>query len=255
MSRKKRLPKLPASPAPDWFDFRSGARPEIFSIEFVQGLARKFKIDTAKIPELKLALEGWADVYRVHKTESDDRPRPGQIKAELELIKSRIDALRSTLENLHPETEQWFWRPEAQIKAPLSSDEQVTKSPYGHTIFKIPTGPDQWVTFHIDQARHFESLTILGNYADAAIEQLSRFRPDRGGRIRSEALRMWVENVRAYWEKVLKRRFTAKKQGAAFCIAAFKPINPTFPESLITTAIRFVLEKPRKPKDAGTASK
>lgn len=56
MRRNKRLPKLPASPAPDWFDFRSGARPEIFSIEFVQGLTRKFKIDTAKIPELKLAL-------------------------------------------------------------------------------------------------------------------------------------------------------------------------------------------------------
>jgi len=68
-------------------------------------------------------------------------------------------------------------------------------------------------------------------------------------------LRMWVENVRSYWKNVLKRQFTAKKQSAAFCIAAFRPIDPTFPASRITTAIRHVLEKPRKPKNAETTSK
>jgi hypothetical protein len=255
MPRKKRLSRLPVSPAPDWSDFRSGARPAIYSTEFVQELARTFKIDLARIPELKTALEDWADVYWFHKAGFEESVRSGKIKAELEFIKSRINALKSTLENLHPEIEHRFWQPESEIIKPSpDSGEQIIKStsPYGHTIFKIQLSPKQGMVFYINKAHHFESLTILQNYADAAIAKLPE---DRGGRIRSEALRMWVENVRSYWKNVLKRQFTAKKQSAAFCIAAFRPIDPTFPASRITTAIRHVLEKPRKPKNAETTSK
>ncbi len=226
MRRNKRLPKLPSSPAPNWSDYRSGARPELYSTEFVKNLARTFKIDPARVPELKNALEEWADVFRFHKAGSDEWPRSGNIQSELELIKSRIDALKSTLENLHPETERRFWQPEAGIKPSPGSSEQISTSPYEHTIFNIQTSPTQWTAFYIDRIRHFESLSILRNFADAAIAQLPE---DLGGRIRSEALRMWVENVRAYWKNVLKRQLTAKKQGAAFCIAAFKPIDPTLP--------------------------
>lgn len=128
MRRNKRLPKLPASPAPDWSDYRSCARPELYSTEFVQELARTFKIDPARVQELNNALEEWADVFRFHKAGSDEWPRSSKIKTELELIKSRINALNSTLENLHPETKDRFWQPEAGIERLPVSVEPISRS-------------------------------------------------------------------------------------------------------------------------------
>src|SRR5579872_2119635 len=110
MARKKRPPIPPIAPEPGWTDYRSGARPEIFANEFVEALVRKFKIERTRIPELKKFLEDWADVFRVHKWGADDRPRANAIKTELELVRTRIDDLRATLERLHPDTERRFWR-------------------------------------------------------------------------------------------------------------------------------------------------
>lgn len=249
--RNKRLPKLPAA-EPGWADYASGARSAIFSDAFVEGLAKRFKIEAGRIPGLHKALEAWADIYRVYKWAEDDWPRTGNIKAELRLLRSRIDDLRETLLNLHPATEAKFWLPEHSVEFPPFSEEQVFISPYGHTMLRIPTGPSDAVLFHIDRSRHFESLTILLNYADAA---LSRMRNDQGGRARSEALRMWVVNVKNYWEGFLGRKFTVKKDGAAFCIEAFKPVDPSVSEARLVTAMRQVVEGRSKSSSARTPSK
>jgi|SRR5579872_2409058 len=258
MARKKRPPIPPIAPEPGWTDYRSGARPEIFANEFVEALVRKFKIERTRIPELKKFLEDWADVFRVHKWGADDRPRANAIKTELELVRTRIDDLRATLERLHPDTERRFWAPETFIEFPPFSDAEFATSEYGHGMFKIKTGPDSWVTFRIEQRHHFESLTILRNYADAAI---ARLRKDRGGRIRSEALRMWAVNVINYWEKILNRPFALKcyrgqpiTDAALFCVEAFMPIDPTVPTARLVTAMRHAMKTRAKRTVATTPS-
>jgi len=260
MPRKKRPPIPPITPEPGWTDYRSGARPEIFSNGFVEALVRKFKIERARIPELKKALEDWADVFRVHKWGADDRPRRSALSAELAEVRSRIDALRSALETMHPDSEWRFWRPESQIEFPLDSNEKVATSTYGHTMFKVQTclEPPSWALFHINRVRHFESLTILRNYADEAIARLGK---DEGGRIRSEGLRMWAVNVINYWEKFLKRPFALKcyrgqptTDPALFCVEAFKPIDPTVPTARLVTAMRHAMKTRAKRTVATTPS-
>lgn len=214
----------------------------LFSDEFVLDLAKRYRIDEQQAPELKRALHRWATIYQDHRAEADNRPRPRYMKTELRRLLRSIDDLRSALEHLHPKTEDRFWLPEKWIDPPRGSTEAVTTSPFGHTIFQVPTGPNERLQFWITKARHFESLTILRRYCERAIAALPK---DVGGQVRNEALRIWAVNIINYWETALGRNFTIKcykgipiTKGAAFCVDAFKPIDPSVPVAKLVTAMR-----------------
>jgi len=231
-------------------------RAELYPTAFVESLAAQFKINPERVVELKRLLEGWADVFRRYKFDVDDRRHlTSTVRSELRRIKQRVDALRSALDNLHPETDWRLWAPEGEHavelmptsrtqSAPYPKDE-VELGPYGHTLTRVWTCDGHSFLMRIEQSDHYESLTILRNYAATAIARLPS---DKGGRFRREALRMWLVNVRSYWTDVLGRRFSYKKESARFCIEAFKLIDPSFPESRLIMAIRNVLYPPKKPK-------
>jgi hypothetical protein len=224
---------------------------EVFSLEFVSALAKTYRIDEGRIPELQAALAGWADVYHAFKASHDERLRSGTIKKELQGLLARVNELRMALEALHPDTEARFWRPESHVGLTSLPETPVTTSPYGHTIHQVPTGTDEWAVFWIDKARHFESLTILSRYCEDAVLRLKR---DAGGAKRSEGLRMWAANVIHYWENGLGRRFTfdAHKDeplspGARFCVEAFRPVDSNIRSASLITALRHALElRPRR---------
>lgn len=244
MPRKKRLSK-PIPSMPGWADYRSGKRTAIYTDAFVEALARDFRIGPERVPELKRLLEDWADVYRRHKYEYDDRRHiTAGIKAELEEVKRRVEALKAALENVHPETAWRFWAPESGpgVEFPSFTRKKIFVGPHGHTITKIRTGRKRYVIVRIEETDHFEVLTILRNYAETAIARLPH---DKGGQFSSQALRMWLINVRAYFETDLSRPFTHKKEGAAFCVKAFKPIDSSIAESRLQREIQNLLYPPK----------
>jgi len=234
----KRLPKPPEASNAIWDDYAAGRRPAFFTEDRVAQLAKKYLIEPERVPQLTRLLESWADVYRVYKSD-EELMRPGKIKAQLALVRAQAERLRETLENLAPQVADRFWVEDPHIGAPFT-EEGVTFSPFGHRIHRIQVGPGRWAEIHIDREGHFDSLTVLMNYAESAMRRLP---PDEGGRRRSYALVMWVHNVRAYWENDLGRSFTLK-QGAGFCIEAFKAIDAR-PETArrLNSAIRHVLKE------------
>jgi len=259
MRRKKDLP--PRRPPRDGFREFPRREAKVFSDSFVQKLARSYKIEDQRVPELKRALEGWADVYFDYK-EEDERPRAGKIKAEIEDLRTRIDELRLALERLTDDAEQLFWWPEGLVRPDPFSDANLHTSDYGHMIRLIPHAEGGKAIIRIEKHHHFESLLILRNYCEAAIRRLYE-REDRGGRKRSEALRMWAVNTINYWESpdCLNRRFALKcykgepiTQGALFTIEAFQPIDPTISVARHVTAMRHAM-KTRRKRVAGTQPK
>lgn len=224
----------------------------VFTDKFVTDLARQYEIASSEIPQLKTNLEGWADVYLEHK-HFDDRPRPGEIVSEIRNLGDRLDAFREALENLSDDAAQIFWIPDGFVGHMPFGDENFYTSEFGHSILLIPHEKGGKAIIRIERDDHFESLAILRNYCDAAIKRLLS-RDDRGGRKRSEGLRMWAVNVIGYWERKeggLDRKFTLtcipgtsepKSPGARFCVDAFRPLDPAITPAQHVTAIRHALK-------------
>ncbi|MBF0169456.1 MAG: hypothetical protein HQL45_17770 [Alphaproteobacteria bacterium] len=192
-----------------------------YSAKDVRELCTMFKINWKLYgEEVRLRLNGAANVYAIYKINYDDAPGRTHIRAALDEIHCHARALEAALSNLDDWSTQalWFNRSSAKDAVELSEIEG----------------------FH-------QSVEIL---KERSAEALSRLEKDKGGPRSSEAMRMWVINLRNLWVDVLKRPFTVdhhKGEGITpafeFCWQAMKIYAPSVNKSALITAMRKVISE------------
>jgi hypothetical protein len=232
---------------------------EVYSARDIEQLAKTFKIDSAQHAILKDGLESAGNIYRTYKINHDDIPGSAEVKAALDEIETLATKLKDRLKNLDDVTAWRFWRPEIEV-SDLVSHSEVIRTSYGHSIERITISEGDRLVIRLEPEHLLESLEIITNYAKSAHNAVPI---DKGGRPESEALRIWMINIRNLWTDHLGRRFTrAIDQGiptseaANFCIVAFRNIEPKAPPSRVTNAMRKVIraENDRKGKNQVTFS-
>ncbi len=235
----------------------------IYSDEEIHRLATTFEIiGEDQIEELRMRLEGSANIYRIHHNNNDAAPRPGEMKAAIEEIDKLVTQLTDRLENIDDWTWRYLWHHERSLDRfhvlkGIPEETTVEKTEFGHTITRFPDNRGGMYISCIGQKEHFESLKILKNYCNAAIELIP---PDKGARRKSEGLRMWAINMLSLWTELLDREFTIIRHkgepvsdAARFCCEAFKTVDASVPQSLVITTleqVKLYKNKKRIPRNA-----
>lgn len=224
---------------------------EIYSDEEIELLAREFDIvDEQSIKEMRVRLEGAANIYRIHRNNHDIAPRPGEMRAAVQEIDDLVSKLRDRLEQMDGLTWQYFWHFEKQLfnynlQSLETDDYETVESKHGHIIHMAP-GKDEgsYYVNYIGRDEHFQSLSILKSYCETTLENIPE---DKGARRKSEGLRLWSINVMNTWTECLGREFTITRHkgepisdAARFSCLAFKTVDPTIPNSRVMTALEYV---------------
>ena len=229
---------------------------QAYSDDDIQNLATICGItEPDQIADMRVRLEGAANIYRIWKNNHDDAPRYSDMKAAAGEIGDLVSQLKDRLTKLDDRTAAVFWRPEMEIfnlafNGPDPTTEAVVESPYGHKIHKLPDGNGGGYICHLGMEEYFEALTILENYSCTAIEAIPT---DRGAARKSEALRMWAINLERFWTIGLGRKFTVYRdkgeplsQALHFCCEAFRVIEPSAPQSRVISAMEALTRKRRQ---------
>jgi hypothetical protein len=249
---------------PKW-GYRSKVRDQddasrTYTDDDIRNLADEYGFeDPEEIDLLQRVLDAAAINYRHFKTNENEAPRPSEMRPAVIDIKGLVDQLLSRLEDLDESTSQIFWQPETDIENLINhvgfpKETTTLESPYGHKIALIPDGEDALHYSYLEQDDHFESLSILKRYCEAALEAIPN---DPGAARSSEALCRWAANIQFYWVNHFGRNFTLdslkgqpQSDAARFCCDAFKVIDPKVPPSKVQGSMKKVIARKKK-KRAG----
>jgi hypothetical protein len=215
-----------------------------YTPEFYTRLKQKFKInDPEQIARIQECLAFAAYLYLEGKKEQAEhakKPKLAPIRKKMREIQLVANQLNAELEGLSGPANDLFWSGQRWIEADkffISTDSSV----FGHTIVRheFPSGAKSVSVLRESQIR--EAVRIIGNLASAA----SAAKSPKGGRPADEALRMWVINAQAIWEKILNRTFNFYEYDGIPATGAFlfyemalKPLDPTVTSASLKTAIR-----------------
>lgn len=231
---------------------KNWAAERIYTADFVSRLTEEFDIlGSADIETLKRGLCYSAAVYQIQKQEENSELNAPDVdvKAELEKIQKRANALKQALDSMSAVTRDLYWtplqyRPFEFYLAPHPPDF------FGYPIYWRTLGEGKVFIEWPDEPRVTGGISFVANLARQAI---SRTQPDKGGRPKSEALRIWVINMQSLWEKGLGRPFSySQHQGAPvstayrFCWQVLQPLDSTITVALLGTTMRAVISQTPK---------
>lgn len=231
-------------------------RPEVYSQDAITKLTRDYNItDQCQIVVLKDRLEAAAHIYQSYEEHYRDSARPSKSKAVITEIKSHVDELRRLFGELDGATARKLWFPEIEVDGFATSGEipknnVILKSPYGHTITKQPIDNDSCTVSYLSIDNHLESLEILQNYCDEALDHIP---VDKGAARKSKSVLMWLIKVRELWIEGLGRKFTRDSvksglvsEAARFCYDALKVIDPNIKSRTVNSSMKLLITAANK---------
>lgn len=215
-----------------------------YSDSHIEALVVEYDIPEDKIDALREHLEVAAQIWRNHRHNFDDAPRPGNMLAAIDVLEDHIDGLRSSLEDLDDATADLFWWPNTDAFRRFSmGDEGI---PPGHPAPSIRVDADGSRSLGPIQEDIMEVLVLLKAYCGDARRRLPL---DKGGERPLVALNYWADNVCRGWTQVLGRELSySKNKGGlmAFAVDSHKPVDPDQDDKRVMNAVQRVLERLRK---------
>jgi hypothetical protein len=196
----------------------------------------------ADLDDFRKQLEDYAAIYRWENARHQDRQRSSDSKRELNAVRKRLTKLLQAIDDLSEDA-----RVEFELGITRKRDADTTRSIMGKLapdspslVLAIP-GSDEALALGSDDLQNI--LGGLNEALDTGIERLPKRPP---GQTRDYGLLLWMSNIRDLWDKSTNRPFTRDitadhepiTPAANFCIEAFKMIEPDYPNSRISQAMR-----------------
>lgn len=218
--------------------------------QFISELANEFAISNrADLATLTKVLHLAAWVYLDQKSDESDEPKLRNLTMELAQIERRANKLANTLNYLSEPVTELLWAPLRHVPIEYFMDLEVSHY-FGYPVARHRIGSNAKSIIFPNEHQITKAIWLISNLANHA---LRRTKPDKGGRPKSEALRMWVINMQRFWEKQLGRRFTYNqhkptpiRSAFLFCQKALRPIDNSISAALLGTTIRTVIKETPK---------
>lgn len=218
-----------------------------YSNDDVAHLCRIGGLHTDDLDGFREQLEDFAAVYRWEAAKYQDLPRSSDLKRELGAVRKRltnlVQALGTLSEDARAELHLGFHDKARTDAARFATG---TFGADGPSLLLPYKEPDQALIVGFSDVER-----ILGGM-DQALDSVLEHLPNRApGQTRDFGLRLWIGNIKNFWERTTDAPFTrdATEAGepitpaAIFCVEAFKMIEPDYPNSRILRELKDCIKR------------
>lgn len=218
---------------------------ELYPLDVVMNILRAGAIpDTVSPGELKARLVEYGTLYRVQKRNFDQAARNAEGgEHKFEAIAKTSELLETQIQTLSDTELEDLWLPLVYTGfVPLGTSPGGYPTPDGLTIWVRAVGDNGFQVDHLTPPEILESLHVLGRFARRALTAGSQ-KP--GCRPRDFPFANWVQNAVALWERTTGKTASYGVHAnepitpaLAFCLSAFRQIDPHADIASIVTAMR-----------------
>jgi hypothetical protein len=182
----------------------------LYTDEFLGGLARSFDIKPEQIEPLRQFLNDAAQMYEATKPVQSKDEQLLTIRDGLRRVATAYNEFSNLLDSLSFLPRDRLWHPmwEKEFRPP------------GIVYFSKPLEREDFA----DENSFRETLDAFGKRIRTRLDDLRDFQ-HKGGHPKNLPLRVWVAQVRDFWEQVLRRKFVYKEV-FPFLTMAIHPLAP-----------------------------
>jgi len=194
------------------------------------------------LEEFHERLERAADIYRIHKNNSDEAPTDPQVRAALNNLNNHAKGLLKGLETLDYRSWVRMLAHDEQAGIHVMSKDQVY-SLAGKPMIKEVLPDGSKVVESLGPDDFVEMARLIHLYVEYGHQNL----PTKGksGRRKLFALSQWLPNIKRQWEERSGKRFTVDEHNGTgitdafhFCKRAMINIDPKVTDSNLITAMK-----------------